>query len=295
MSNPERDYESLVFRIEQVEQNQQVMARYIASAQLHQQLNELSLLPEPPVEVVNLPTESVRYSEESQLQPLPVQSAQYQLVFDRSGSRAVLMSALDKAQKRLIIVCPWLSRNSIDPDLMQKFRDCLSRNCRIDIGWGYLNGRDKKGKGWGNSALKNLRQLEQDYPEQFKLKLLGTHEKFLICDTSFTMLGSHNMLTSNTQGVTREVGIRTTDPNIIQGLIDRFDGAEGQKAHAIDESLTADLVSFDDAEPDEDEDTDDSASYNQEQAVNAEYFLRRYNDKERDFIGINLASAARQK
>ncbi len=39
MSNSERDYESLVFRIEQVEQNQQVMARYIASAQLHQQLN----------------------------------------------------------------------------------------------------------------------------------------------------------------------------------------------------------------------------------------------------------------
>ncbi len=90
------------------------MARYIASAQLHQQLNELSLLPEPPVEVADFPTKEVRYSEESQPQSLPVQSAQYQLVFDRSGSRAVLMSALLKAQKRLIIVCPWLSRNSID-------------------------------------------------------------------------------------------------------------------------------------------------------------------------------------
>ncbi len=292
MSNSEPDYESLVFRIEQVEQNQQVMARYIASAQLHQQLNELSLLPEAPVEVADLPTESDRYSEESQLQPLPVQSAQYQLVFDRSGSRAVLMSALLKAQKRLIIVCPWLSRNSIDADLMQKFRDCLSRNCRIDIGWGYLNGWDKKNKGWGNSALKNLRQLEQDYPQQFKLKLLGTHEKFLICDTSFTMLGSHNMLTSNTQGFTREVGIRTTDPNIIQGLINRFDGDELQDTQVVDENLAADFVSLDDAEPDADEETDDSASYSPKPAINAGEFYRRYNDKkERDFTGINLSGA----
>ena len=39
------------------------------------------------------------------------------------------------------------------------------------------------------------------------------------------MLGSHNMLTSSLQSAEREVGIRTTDLNIIQGLINRFDGA----------------------------------------------------------------------
>ncbi len=339
MSNSERDYESLVFRFEQLEQNQQVMARSIASmkrqldnlsvqvnnqlelqqhknlqdalAQLRQQLNELSLLPEAPVEVVNLPTEEVRYSEERQPQSLPVQSAQYQLVFDRPGSRAVLMSALLKAHKRLIIVCPWLNRNSIDANLIQKFRDCLNRNCRVEIGWGHLSDRNRIGKGWRYNALKDLRQLEQDYPEQFRLKLVGTHEKFLVCDSTFAMLGSHNFLTSSAQSGERETGIRTTDPHIIQGLIERFDGASIQDAQAIDESTTPGWGIFDDVEVLEaesiseesdpilvnpnnvitDQTPEDFDKDIQPKSVDVKEFLRLYQAGKRNFIKVNLAGA----
>ena len=94
---------------------------------------------------------------------------------------------------------------------MQKLRDCLNRNCRIDIGWGHLSDRSRLGKGWRYDALKDLRQLERDYPNQFRLKLLGNHEKFLVCDRTFAMLGSHNMLTSSVQSAEQELGIRTTD------------------------------------------------------------------------------------
>jgi len=336
MFNSDQNHDSLAFRIEQVEQNQQIMAEHIAQMkcqldnlsqqvnnqpklqqnnrlqdslrQLNQQYKERQTLAAAPVEVVNLPTQDVSCSDSSQPQPTQVQSYENQLVFDRPGSRAVLMEALDKVKKRLIIVCPWLSRNSIDANLLQKFRDCLNRNCRIDIGWGYLSGRGKTGKGWGNNAIRDLKQLEQDYPEQFKLKLLGTHEKFLVCDDSFAMLGSHNMLTSNTQGVTREVGIRTTDPQIIQGLIDHFDGAF---VPAIDENLTAGDARNDDADtldtqyiglesdailmnPDDgatDQDIDDSVKYSQSPAIDASEFWRLYNDKERDFMRINLSGA----
>ncbi len=171
MSDQESDRESLVFRIEQLEQNQQVLVRYMAemkrqltglsdqfnnrlepqqlnslqnaSSQLHQQFEQGSAPPEAPMEMVNLLPEATASVDELPPQPMQEQSYESQLVFDRSGSRAVLMEALEKAQKRLIIVCPWLSRNSIDADVMQKFRDCLSRNCRIDIGWGFLSGRGK--------------------------------------------------------------------------------------------------------------------------------------------------------
>ena len=125
-------------------------------------------------------------------------------------------------QERLIIVCPWLSRNSID-DLLQKLRDCLDRHCCVEIGWGYLGERTALGKGWRYNALTDLRQLETEYPNLFKLKLLGTYEKFLVCDRSFALVGSHNLLASGTQSAEREVGIRTTDPKIIQGLLARFD------------------------------------------------------------------------
>jgi len=298
MSNQER--ESFVFRIEQLEENQRVLALDMAEmkrqlqdalSQLHQQFDERSV-PTAPVVVVNEPTEDVSYKDELHQQPTQVQSYEYQLVFDRSGSRAVLIEALLKAQTRLIIVCPWLSRNSIDPDLMQKFRDCLNRNCHIDIGWGYLSGRGKTGIAWGNSAIKDLKQLERDYPKQFKLKLLGTHEKFLVCDDSIAMLGSHNMLSSNAQGVTREVGIRTTDPQIIQGLINRFDGAFNSESLDVqDISEDSDAILINSNNELDDQDSDDITGDEQVTVVNTEELLRRFEVGERDFTGINLSGA----
>lgn len=342
-SPPERlgECDSLIANTLQMQHNHQVLAKYItaikcqlddlteqfnnrpelqqianlqdALAQEHQQLGERSASSEVPVEVTQ--TEVTDWVEKIP-QPIHAQLDEYQLVFDRFESRSVLREALCESKERLIIVCPWLNRNSIDADLLQQFRDCLNRNCRIDIGWGYLSERSRLGIGWRYNALKDLRQLEQDYPDYFKLKLLGTHEKFLVCvgearrrHRTFAMLGSHNVLTSNAQSAEWEAGIRTTDPQIIQGLIDRFDGAEMQDAQDTDE-MTAGFVSLDDAEVDapdigyqsdanpvnlydieldEDEDIDDSAEDNQGTAINAEEFLRRYEAGERDFTGINLA------
>lgn len=61
-------------------------------------------------------------------------------------------------------------------------------------------------------SLPKLQALESQYPQLFQLKLLGTHEKFLVCDDSFAMLGSHNLLTSNTSSTEREIGLLTDAP-----------------------------------------------------------------------------------
>ena len=341
MSNTEHEHESLVSRVEQLEQVQHLLVKFIEAmssqlddiskqfnnwpeqkqsnslqdtlTQLRQQFDERSAPLETQVEGENVLSESVSYQDDTPQQAMQLQSHESQLVFDRSGSRAVLIEALLKAQERLIIVCPWLNRNSIDDNLVQMLRDCLNRNCRIDIGWGHLSDRRRLGKGWRYDALKDLRQLERDYPDQFKLKLLGTHEKFLVCDSTLAMLGSHNMLTSSAQSAEREVGIRTTDPNIIQGLIKRFEGAEVEDAQAIDDSLTEESFSLDDAEAldapdlsyqpdtrlmnlydpelDKDEDIDDSTEDGQGTVIDAKEFLCRYKEGERDFEGINLSGA----
>jgi len=63
-----------------------------------------------------------------------------------------------------------------------------------------------------------------------RLKLLGTHEKFWICDNRFAFVGNHNVLSSNVCSlnathVSREVGIRTEEPDVIQNLTQGFDQA----------------------------------------------------------------------
>lgn len=183
-------------------------------------------------------------SKRSVMKRLASQSYKYSLVFDRQGSRKVLMEALEKTQQRLIIVCPWLTQGQHNKEVIDLFKNLLDQEVCIDIGWGHLKDlievrytkqvqsgavRQKLkaiNSNWKYKALDDLEKLEAEYSGRFRLKLLGTHEIFLVCDDTFAMLGSHNILTSGDLSKEREVGLRTTDVNIIQGLIERFDNAD---------------------------------------------------------------------
>lgn len=153
-----------------------------------------------------------------------------EIIHDRQESRMVLMEALKEASNRLILVSPWLSKPAIDSEVLQKLQRLLIRGCHIDIGWGFSSDIYKiknniRLEEWKYNALPDLKKIEKEYSSQFQLKLIGTHEKYLVCDNSFTMLGSHNFLTSGDKSDEREVGIRTDNPETIKGLIRRFDNA----------------------------------------------------------------------
>ncbi|MGB8689884.1 MAG: pentapeptide repeat-containing protein, partial [Microcoleus sp.] len=322
MSQEELDSSSLTARVLQLEENQVVLKRYIAKlkrqlesheqlfndrseprqleslmeqvATIQQRLNleigEKSIISEPPIEL-DTQTENKDF--------------QAQLIFDRPKSRAVLIEALSVAQERLIIVCPWLNCNSINDELLPKFRDCLNRGCLIDIGWGYLGDRQNIGKGWRYNALADLQELEGEYPNQFSLVLLGTHENFLVCDSSFALLGSHNLLTNSDQSAEKEVGICTNDCQILKQLIERFDSSEVLDEEEIERRFVASSDYLDrgdyleglaaDAEDialeDSCEDVEDESEECLEPVVSVEEFLRRYSEGEKDFTGINLAGA----
>lgn len=121
------------------------------------------------------------------------QNYEYELVFDRPSSRNVLKESIAQAQERLILVCPWLGYGT-DDRVISEFERLLTNGVRIEIGWGHLKDIEALGNISGSirqqlksksnyySAIPKLEKLEQKYPQQFKLKLLGTHEKFIVCD-----------------------------------------------------------------------------------------------------------------
>lgn len=152
---------------------------------------------------------------------------QYELVCNRDGSRNILLQALRQANERLILVCPWLSNYAIDDEIILMLKQLLNRNVYVDIGWGHLNDMQQEEfeRGFFYNALPKIEELERMYPNKCKLKLLGTHEKFLVCDNKFAMIGSHNFLMSGTSSSEREIGIFTNDIHIISSLIERFDTA----------------------------------------------------------------------
>ncbi|MBW4491037.1 MAG: tetratricopeptide repeat protein [Trichocoleus desertorum ATA4-8-CV12] len=155
-----------------------------------------------------------------------------------SGSRAFLEELLEQAQKQVIVVWPWPDPFSLDTALLEKFRAFLQRQGQISMAWShlgvthqsdaprYISPRSPSSppeRSWLHDTLKQLAQLKQEFPQQFKFKILGAEENFLVCDRRLAILKVPNLPVSSTVFPELELGLRTTDPSTIQGLIDRFE------------------------------------------------------------------------
>lgn len=153
-------------------------------------------------------------------------------------SRAMLEAALQKAQARLLMVYPFPEAAIFDDAMMRQLKQFLAQKGCLDIGWGYLgNTKDchlprpidrrravnSTEKGFLYTTLNQLTELKKQYPDQFRFKVLGTPEHFLVCDRAYAILGTPAISTASTVFPAAAVGLRTTDVSVIQGLIDRFD------------------------------------------------------------------------
>lgn len=185
-----------------------------------------------------------------------------ELVKGRAASRVVLIDALSLAQELVIIASPWLSKRSLDSELLLRMTALLERGCCLHIGWGYsydIRGMhtdsniinvsrfgqcfiDVTADKAGNySAFPELDKLRARYPDQIELKLLGTHEKYVICDKQFALLGSHNVLSSlDTLFAPREMGWKTREGTLMEAQIEDFMKTPD---HKHDRSLWSELNS----------------------------------------------------
>lgn len=173
---------------------------------------------------------------------------EFEMLFDLQhgmghSGRQLLEEVLASAKERLVVVFPQPDCAPFDPILIQQFRDFLDRGGHLDIGWGNLNStthndhpRYIQPKNQGPSPidprqnllkklLLQLNQLRQIYPHQFRFKVLGTDDNFLLCDRDFAVLGFQSLnLSSSYPRVA--VGLRTTNQNVIEQLSDRFDNPQ---------------------------------------------------------------------
>ena len=153
-------------------------------------------------------------------------------------SRAMLEAALKKSQARLVMVYPFPEPAIFDNAMIMQLRQFLAQKGCLDIGWGHLgNTSDRRlarpidrrravnstEKGFLYTTLNQLMELKKQYPDQFRFKVLGTHEHFLVCDRAYAILGTAAIATASAVFPAAAVGLQTTDSSVIQGLVDRFD------------------------------------------------------------------------
>lgn len=162
-------------------------------------------------------------------------------------------SEIEPAQSYLVMVCPWLSEYVFGTKEDRSYicyliENLLKRGVEIHIGYGYLNhvtwdARKSKSVTADNYlelvekqnqnnlsmhlGLEPLTELSKQY-SNLKLKFMCSHEKYLICDGNFAVIGSHNFLSSvpSKYSVDRESAILTYDPKIVELLRQRYVSTE---------------------------------------------------------------------
>jgi Flp pilus assembly protein TadD len=175
----------------------------------------------------------------------------YELIFDlqasylsgemaknHSNSRSLLETALSEAQTHLMLVFPSPDRATLDAAMLHQFRAFLDRGGKLDIGWGYMGDMQQNhapryihqrssahptDKSFLQTILSQFTQFKRQYPDQFRFKVLGTDENFLVCDRSYALLGFHPMTVQSAAFPRVAVGLKTQEVAVMQGLVDRFE------------------------------------------------------------------------
>ena len=155
-----------------------------------------------------------------------------------ANNRATLEAALAQTQERLILIWPWSSQCDLDEALLGQFEAMLERGCQLDLGWCHIADRtvprffsainqrwaiNPLEQGSLQHTLQQFLQLKRRYHEHFQFKILGTIENFFVSDQQYAVVGINDTLITQTAFPDLELKLRTTDPEVVQRLMRRFD------------------------------------------------------------------------
>lgn len=192
-------------------------------------------------------TDAVLAAVDETLEPLQasvstITDSQWLFDFDnvegKSNSRKALEQLLAQATDRVVLVWPWADNVNLDANLLQRLRQVLDRNCRLDIGWCHQGDNREQvllrtiSQRWCEDsvrhrqlkqALNQLLPLKQAYPDLFSFKILGTTENFAVCDSTSAIIGMQALPTQTSLFPTVKLKLRTTDPAVIRPLMQRFE------------------------------------------------------------------------
>lgn len=136
----------------------------------------------------------------------------------------ILWDAIKTAQDRVLIICPWITDRVVDKPALATFEKMLKRDVRLYIGYGIEE--DNEGRKRRRDIPQGLLDLSKKY-ENFHLRDFGdTHEKVLIKDCDFEVVGSFNWLSFRgdpERKLRREHSLKVVDPAYVESQFAVFE------------------------------------------------------------------------
>lgn len=133
--------------------------------------------------------------------------------------RSILINALKKSKKLVVILSPWIKFSGFDNELQNEIKSCLRRGVRVVIGYGIDVKDDSDPR-----AIEKINDMKkQKYGSKLILKKLGnTHEKVLLVDGEYVVITSFNWLSfrgNPNWGFRQESGVYTENKDTINQVI----------------------------------------------------------------------------
>lgn len=134
--------------------------------------------------------------------------------------RPKLLQALREAEKRVIIISPWLKLAAVDRTLVEAIHKALHRGIEIWIGFGFGVPDAEE-----EEIMTRLNRLKQDQGrgELQIIRLKGSHAKVIVCDDRYMITTSFNWLSfagRSDWGNRIEFGLFTTDRVAVSQMLD---------------------------------------------------------------------------
>jgi PLD-like domain len=132
--------------------------------------------------------------------------------------RPYLENTFKIAKREIDIISPWLSHNAVDNKLINLMRAALNRDVKIRIIYGYEGGEVEQNS---RQFAAKISEIFQPQGNLFKITRVNTHEKLLLCDDRYIMVGSYNLLSFGgkyNKGTRNEMMLYSQDYNLLKVL-----------------------------------------------------------------------------
>lgn len=135
--------------------------------------------------------------------------------------RPLLEKSFESARQWVVIVSPWLDPVALNESLVTQIDKSLQRKVQVVILYGYPGELEHYKKQKQDIVLHSLNRLkEKKHGKYLHIKDIGiTHEKVLICDKKFIIVGSFNWLSfkgDKLKGLRLEKSVYTEEVSVIE-------------------------------------------------------------------------------
>lgn len=109
---------------------------------------------------------------------------------------STLLSALRDARASVCILSGWIGSPLLDPNLQEFLRAAMARGVDVYLGFGWESGSGHELSVAARSALAVLHNLRTQIPGRLRLGQFANHEKVLVVDDIYLVVGSNNWLSN---------------------------------------------------------------------------------------------------